>query len=466
MTLTLTDWPSNNGSAPATVASAPATVASAPVTVPARSAAWQKLDAALYDLADLDKLPPPEPMIDGLLDRKTIAVLSGKFGTYKTFLALDMAAHLALGKAWHGHPVPNSVKVLYIAAEGVSGIHKRARAWQSEHDTTIPRGVFTVLTRPANLTRDDEVAWLADKVRELGAGLVVVDTWHRSTPGSEENSNDDAGEAFNELATIRDDTGTTMLVLHHTGHAGERARGASSLEDDADTAFVIKLGGDGEDRSAANPRVLHHRKCKDGELVSPKTLSLNKVGNSAVIDVAGGIQPLGQESDGRLIERLCVQATELGLAADAGQIRIRRAIKEATGEEISERAARKVAEKRKKLVVGQESGTGGTPGRPLGGAVRPGTSYQASEDEPSRAVPVAVPALTSENNAESDPPSRSVPVSVPANVDHADDHASRLVVPVSSGHMEQLITDPVAARQAERDAALAAAIAALEGATA
>jgi hypothetical protein len=242
-----------------------------------------RLDDAFFELGDLVNLPAPEPLLTGLLDVGTVAVLAGKFATYKTFVALGWAASVATGRSWGSHTVPTPRPVLYVAAEGATGIRKRLAAWQERHGT-IPRGSFYVLTRPARMTSDADADWLRDKVRETEAGLVVLDTWHQSTPGAEENSNTDMGAAFSRVASIRSDTGATVLILHHTGHAGERSRGASSLEDDADTAFVIKLGGDPEDRSPNNPRVVEQRKTKDGEALQPFRLTTHPAADSMVVE--------------------------------------------------------------------------------------------------------------------------------------------------------------------------------------
>jgi AAA domain len=38
------------------------------------------------------------------LEEYAIAVLTGDYGTFKSFLALDWALHLATGKHWHNDP--------------------------------------------------------------------------------------------------------------------------------------------------------------------------------------------------------------------------------------------------------------------------------------------------------------------------------------------------------------------------
>jgi hypothetical protein len=74
-------------------------------------------------------MPPLDPLIDGLLDRNTLAFMYGPRGEYKSFVALDWALHLAVGNWWQSHAVGEST-VLYVAAEGVYGLWSRARQHQ------------------------------------------------------------------------------------------------------------------------------------------------------------------------------------------------------------------------------------------------------------------------------------------------------------------------------------------------
>lgn len=59
---------------------------------------------ALLSRSDLLKLPDPEPLIDGTLDQGTVALLYGKWGTLKSFIAYDWAASIATGRPWQGRP--------------------------------------------------------------------------------------------------------------------------------------------------------------------------------------------------------------------------------------------------------------------------------------------------------------------------------------------------------------------------
>lgn len=221
------------------------------------------------DCVDLGSIPPPEPLIEGVLDVGSMAVLSGKFGTFKTFLALDWVCSLATGTPWMGRAVPRAVPVVYIAAEGASGLDRRIGAWKKARGVSVPRGALTVLRAAVQLGQPAQIAALCRLVRALGAGLVVFDTLHRCAAGLDEKDSKDMGQVTAAVDAIREHTGAATLLMHHTGHGGERARGSSAIEDDADVSWLVSLTGDGEDRSASKPRLVEQRKRKDGDLARP-----------------------------------------------------------------------------------------------------------------------------------------------------------------------------------------------------
>ncbi|TFV86196.1 hypothetical protein E4P40_13235 [Blastococcus sp. CT_GayMR20] len=245
--------------------------------IPARHPRTQAvLDAAL-DASELDGLPEPTPLLTGALNASEYVLLSGKFATYKSFVALAWAFAVATGKAWSDHyTVPVTRPVVYVAAEGVSGIRKRLRALERLHGVTPAPGMFTVIRRPVRLAIPEEVEALRLVVADKRPALVVLDTWHRMTPGIEENSATETAVPLDVALQLRDDFATTVLVVHHTGHKQQHARGSSALEDDADASWMVRLGDseDAEDRGPQTPRTLVHRKSKDGETAQPARLVL------------------------------------------------------------------------------------------------------------------------------------------------------------------------------------------------
>lgn len=244
--------------------------------------------------------PDPEPLVYGVLDRGTVALLAGKFGTYKSFLALDLACHVATGRAWAGHDVDETVPVVYIAAEGEVGIKRRVRGWEQRHHggVPLPDGAFATIPQRVVLETDKAgkalppLVDLVELVNEMGAGLVVFDTLSKSRGKAEENSNSDMAAVMALVIELCRATGATVLLVAHTGYSGEHTRGGSSQEDDVDAVFVIKFEDPkSEDRSPENRRVLHHRKAKDGVLSPPRVLVPH-------------VEVLGTDRKGRVVDTL------------------------------------------------------------------------------------------------------------------------------------------------------------------
>jgi AAA domain len=82
--------------------------------------------------SDLHRLPKREALVEGLLDCGAFSPMFGPSGCGKTFFALDLAAHVALGRAWRGMPVLQGA-VVYVAAEGGFGILDRLTAFSRRH---------------------------------------------------------------------------------------------------------------------------------------------------------------------------------------------------------------------------------------------------------------------------------------------------------------------------------------------
>lgn len=207
---------------------------------------------------ELANLPPVEPLIDGTLDRRTLAVLGGYWGTGKSFIATDWACCVATGKAWQGRPVRLRGPVLYVVAEGAHGFNARIEAWENAYDRLA--GALFTMPSPVNLMNRNATAPVAEYAAAIGAELVIVDTLSRCMTGADENSAKDMSTAVANMDLIRTaGTGRTVLVVHHTGKDRTTMRGSSALEGAADTVYQVETSEAGGIRLARTKR-------KDGPL--------------------------------------------------------------------------------------------------------------------------------------------------------------------------------------------------------
>ena len=184
---------------------------------------------------------PVAPLVKGLLDTEAMSVWYGDSNVGKTFVVLDLAYHVAAGKAWGGMPV-GQCRVAYIAAEGGRGVTKRAAALEARYG---PADDMQVLTSPVDLSKaGQDITPLIDAIVALGnVGLIVVDTLSRVLTGGDENSSVDMGALVKNFDRIRAATRAYLLVVHHTGKDAARgARGHSLLRAATDTEIEIADG--------------------------------------------------------------------------------------------------------------------------------------------------------------------------------------------------------------------------------
>jgi AAA domain len=151
---------------------------------------YLKLLSQVLDVNGLRNIPPPSPLVEGYLFKNSLAWLYGKPGSAKTFVALDLACCVGTGTSWHEHAVEQGW-VLYVIAEGASGVVDRLTAWEIANEKSIENVRF--LPVPLRLMESLDVAAFAQLLTELQPSLVVVDTQARVTVGAEENSSKDMG---------------------------------------------------------------------------------------------------------------------------------------------------------------------------------------------------------------------------------------------------------------------------------
>lgn len=245
----------------------------------------------LIDANDLDDLPDPKMLLGEFIPEAGVGVLAGKFGSYKSFVTVSWACALAAGRPWldkEEFDVPGPVKVLYVAAEGASGMKLRRRAW-SKRFGDIPRGNLSFYPRAVNLTDAAAVEDLEKAVAAREFKVVFIDTLHRSAPGAEENSSTELGLVFEAACRLRDEYGVTVVFVDHTGHGGERPRGSSIKVDDSDFVIIADRPGEAATSDIQRTLKMHKRKDMDTDGEWPIRLALVEGTGSGYVEL-GAVQ--------------------------------------------------------------------------------------------------------------------------------------------------------------------------------
>ena len=177
-------------------------------------------------------------LVKGWLDQGGVSVLYGPSNAGKSFLALDIAHHVAKGRSWGGRRTRKG-RVLYVAAEGGGSFANRVAALDDPE--------FFVYCAPLTLTgRDGAAGPLSEVAQHLAAvggepfSLIIFDTLARVMGGLDENTAPDIAQLVAGLDLIRRATGAHVMLVHHTGKDAARgARGHSSLRAAIDTEIEL-----------------------------------------------------------------------------------------------------------------------------------------------------------------------------------------------------------------------------------
>lgn len=227
-------------------------------------------------LVGIDDLKPrlkSNYVVKGWLDRGATSVLFGESNTGKTFLAIDIAMHVAAGFAWQGHRVRQDANtpVVYLAAEGGGGIANRVAAMAQDRPQVAQQaaGHFTVLPDAIDLFDGTCGLSAGTVIEEIGTlieppALIVVDTFARAMGTGDENSAADMARFLMSVDAIRRATGAHIMLVHHTGKDGTKgARGSSALRAAVDTEIALTRSGD----------VATARATKQRDMISGSTFS-------------------------------------------------------------------------------------------------------------------------------------------------------------------------------------------------
>jgi hypothetical protein len=211
----------------------------------ARALHARRLLARWYRGTDaVEAIPRPPALVEGIIATGSLAMLVGRWKTFKSFLALDLALSVAAGVPWCGRSTTGG-RVVYLLGEGAGDIGERVQAWRTYHGMHHV-GRFELVAATVNLLDDDDIQSVLGILDddEHPTVLIVVDTLARSMAGGDENGRD-MSRAIDACGRIIERTGAAVLLVHHYGKNAEAgARGHSSLPGAVDAELTTERAAD------------------------------------------------------------------------------------------------------------------------------------------------------------------------------------------------------------------------------
>lgn len=251
----------------------------------------RKLTSQRVPLLSLDQLREHSHAVTWLVKRvipaDSIGMVFGGSGTFKSFIALDFALHVVHGLTWMGRRTTQG-PVVYIAAEGGSGLWGRIVAWHRARGLPWDKikDIFKVIPRAIDMTADSWRVAEAAQSQGITPVLVVIDTLSQTYSG-EENSANEMAAYFREIGErLRALWHCAVTIIHHTGHQStERPRGSSVIRANID--WMLGVFRDEKEMLAT----LTCAKQKDGEPFEDATFAMT-------------VRELGTDEDGDSITSL------------------------------------------------------------------------------------------------------------------------------------------------------------------
>jgi hypothetical protein len=185
----------------------------------------------------------PTYLVPRMIYADSLAVVFGPPGAAKSFLALDLALHLATGRAWQGTELART-RVHYVMAEGQAVSNLRAQAWLIHHGVSADDldGWFDVIPQAILLT-EDGVKDYVEVIRRDRPGMIVLDTKHAMLAG-DSSKDGDIAIMRRALDEMRRASGAAMVLIDHTGLANEdRTRGSNAQQAASDTEIKVSNEG-------------------------------------------------------------------------------------------------------------------------------------------------------------------------------------------------------------------------------
>lgn len=211
--------------------------------VPPKSNIITKLKAVFGNELGTDYEAPDE-LIEGLLVMGSLTVTYGDSNSGKTFWALAMAAHIAMGRDFFGRKVDPGL-VVYLASEAPGSIRSRMQAMKKFYNHDLAD--LAMVPIPMNFHEGDgdanDVIELVQAISELKGKpvrLIVGDTLARMSAGANENSGEDMGPVMSRFDRVAQTTKAALHIIHHNGKdQAKGSRGWSGIRAHIDTEIEV-----------------------------------------------------------------------------------------------------------------------------------------------------------------------------------------------------------------------------------
>ena len=184
----------------------------------------------------------PRWLVQGIVERGQVGVVYGASQSLKSYVMLDLAISVAMGRDWHGLRVPHAGRVWYLAGEGNAILWRRLEAYRQHHGLR-PEDLdnLSISAHGLNLMDPEHQQFLRESAEREGPPvLLIVDTL-TANAYLEENSAREAAQLLGICQGMAHEWDCTPELVHH-GAKGDKTsmRGSSVFMTNADSVLYLE----------------------------------------------------------------------------------------------------------------------------------------------------------------------------------------------------------------------------------
>lgn len=200
--------------------------------------------------------PQPDPVIEGIISRSELIILSAKAKSYKSMLTTKMALDVAHGRSFLGQFETTKSNVLIVQTEVSHASFQDRVRMLNQDDDLESSNVFILESNRLRIDSDGDLELLEEEIKKRDIGLLILDplyTLHRG----DENSAEQMGKILGGLNKVVNETNVACLLVHHqgkrhesseAGQVSQRHRGSSAISDVPDGSISIAKRSENEIR--------------------------------------------------------------------------------------------------------------------------------------------------------------------------------------------------------------------------
>jgi hypothetical protein len=173
-----------------------------------------------------DNIPEPDQVIDGVLDKGTLALFGSSSKSYKTWVTLHVAVAVAGGVPWFGLTCRKG-RVLYLNFElSRKRLQQRLRGIGEKMGVEIGDAVGIVHLKGINIRPESLIRWLILQGKLRDYALVIIDPLYSMLQGKVENANEEMVELMTMFITLASNAGAAVWICHHFSKGNQSTKAA------------------------------------------------------------------------------------------------------------------------------------------------------------------------------------------------------------------------------------------------